>query len=149
MVALSRNLAPKHAMEMLLLGDGAAGFSLMRLGLVNRVVGVLRALAEARALHRAAMEEVAALARARGVALGDDAVARTQAFLDGVPAEGTASMQRDIGSGRPSELEDQVGAVARLGRAAGVPTPIHDVLYAVLLPQEAAARGKVRKFPRT
>lgn len=112
-------------------------------------IGVLRALAEPRALHRAAMEEVAALARARGVGLGADAVARTEAFLDGVPAEGTASMQRDIGSARPSELEDQLGAVKRLGREAGVPTPVHDVLYAVLLPQEAAVRGKVKKFPRT
>jgi 2-dehydropantoate 2-reductase len=112
-------------------------------------IGVLRALREPRALNRAAMEEVAALARARGVALAADAVARTEAFLDGVPPEGTALMQRDIGSAKPSELEDQVGAVVRLGRQAGVATPIHDVLYAVLLPQEAAARGMVRKFPRT
>jgi 2-dehydropantoate 2-reductase len=112
-------------------------------------IGVIRALPETRALHQAAMEEVAALARARGVALPADAVASTEAFLDGVPPEGTASMQRDIGAGRPSELEDQVGAVRRLGRESGVPTPVHDTLYATLLPQERAVRGGIRKFPRT
>ena len=112
-------------------------------------LGILRALPETRALYQAALGEVAALARARGVALPGDAVARTTAFIDTLPPEGTASMQRDIGAGRPSELEDQVGAVARLGRESGVPTPVHEALYAALLPQEAAARGVVKKFPRT
>jgi 2-dehydropantoate 2-reductase len=112
-------------------------------------IGALRTLPETRALHRAALEEVAAVARARGVGLPPDAVASAEAFLDGVAPEGTTSMQRDVGSGKPSELEDQIGAVRRLGRQVGVPTPVHDALYAVLLPQEAAARGQFRKFPRT
>jgi 2-dehydropantoate 2-reductase len=112
-------------------------------------VGVLRAVGETRALHLAAMEEVAALARARGVALPADAVARTLALLDGVAAEATVSMQRDIGAGRSSELEDQTGAVLRLARAAGVAVPVHGALNAVLLPQEAAARGRIPRFPRT
>jgi 2-dehydropantoate 2-reductase len=58
-------------------------------------------------------------------------------------------MQRDIGAGRPSELEDQTGAVVRLARAAGVPVPIHEALLAVLLPQERAARGQIPGFERT
>jgi 2-dehydropantoate 2-reductase len=111
--------------------------------------GTIRALPETRALHRAALEEVAAVARARAVTLPADAVAKTEEFLDAVPPEATTSMQRDIGAGRPSELEDLVGALIRLGRQSGVPTPVHDALYAVLLPQEAAARGSLRKFPRT
>ncbi len=112
-------------------------------------IGVLRSLPETRALHQAAMREVVALARARGVELAADAVAKTEAFLDAVPPEGTASMQRDIGAARPSELEDQVGAVRRLGRQSGVATPVHDALYAVLLPQETAVRGRIKRFPRT
>ena len=112
-------------------------------------IGVLRALPETRALQQAALEEVAAVARARGVRLPTDSVARAEAFLDGVAPEGTTSMQRDVGSGKPSELDDQIGTVTRLGRLAGVPTPVHDALYGVLLPQEAAARGRLRKFPRT
>jgi enoyl-CoA hydratase/carnithine racemase len=48
MVALSRNLAPKHAMEMLLLGDMVGAEDAHRFGLVNRVVAEGEALAEAR-----------------------------------------------------------------------------------------------------
>jgi 2-dehydropantoate 2-reductase len=52
-------------------------------------------------------------------------------------------MQRDIMEGRPSELEAQNGAVVRLGKAAGVPTPVAAFVYAALLPQERAARGRM------
>ena len=38
MVALSRNVAPKHAMEMLLTGDVISPAEAFRIGLVNRVV---------------------------------------------------------------------------------------------------------------
>ncbi|MBV8746036.1 MAG: enoyl-CoA hydratase [Xanthobacteraceae bacterium] len=38
MVALSRNVAPKHAMEMLLTGDMMSAEQALRIGLVNRVV---------------------------------------------------------------------------------------------------------------
>ena len=38
MVALSRNVAPKHAMEMLLTGDLISAEEACRIGLVNRVV---------------------------------------------------------------------------------------------------------------
>jgi len=48
MVALSRNMSPKHAMEMLLLGDMASAAEAHRFGLVNRVVPAGGALAEAR-----------------------------------------------------------------------------------------------------
>ena len=44
-------------------------------------------------------------------------------------------------AGRPSELEAQTGAVVRLGRKTGVPTPVHDAIYRQLLPLESKARG--------
>jgi 2-dehydropantoate 2-reductase len=86
------------------------------------------------------MNEVAALARARGIAVPAEAVARSLELIDRLPADGTASMQRDITAGRPSELFDQTGAVVRLGKEASLPVPIHACLYASLLPQEQAAR---------
>ena len=48
MVALSRNLSRKHAMEMLLLGEMVPAEEAHRLGLVNRVVPAGQAEAEAR-----------------------------------------------------------------------------------------------------
>lgn len=47
MVALSRNLSAKHAMEMLLLGEMVPADDAARMGLVNRVVPAGGALAEA------------------------------------------------------------------------------------------------------
>ena len=53
MVALSRNLEPKHAMEMLLLGEMVSAEDAHRFGLVNRVVPSGEALAEARRMAAA------------------------------------------------------------------------------------------------
>src|SRR5262249_27973061 len=52
MVALSRNVARKHAMEMLLTGDAVSAEQAQRIGLVNRVVPAGREREEALALAR-------------------------------------------------------------------------------------------------
>jgi 2-dehydropantoate 2-reductase len=101
----------------------------------------MRAEPGVRALLVASAEEVSAVARARGVRIAPDAVARTLARYDELPATITASMQRDVEAGRPSELREQTGAVVRLGEQAGVPVPVHRFLLAVLTPQEEAARS--------
>jgi 2-dehydropantoate 2-reductase len=112
------------------------------LGAITRApVGVWRGLPGTRALAEQALREVVAVAQAHGVALADTQVAATLRFLDGVPPGGTASMQRDIVEGRPSELEAQSGALVRLGAIASVPTPVNSFIYHCLLPQEQAARG--------
>jgi 2-dehydropantoate 2-reductase len=112
-------------------------------GAVTRAtLGELRTLPETRQLLEAAMREIAAVAAARGIVLKPDIVERTLRSIDALPAHGTASMQRDLMAGRPSELEYQSGAVVRLGKAAGVETPVHQLLYASLLPMERRAREK-------
>jgi 2-dehydropantoate 2-reductase len=111
-------------------------------GAVTRMpAGVLRSTPETRRLLEESMREVFDLARARGVALRDDCVERTLRFVDTLPAGATASMQRDILEGRPSELESQTGAVVRLAAQAGLPVPANRFLYASLLPSERQARG--------
>ncbi len=88
------------------------------------------------------MREVVVVAAAHGVELRGDIVERTLRFLDGLPADGTASMQRDILEGRPSELDSQNGVVVRLGREAGVPTPVNLEIYEQLLPLEERNRAQ-------
>ena len=111
------------------------------LGALTRVsVGELRSSPETYSILRDAMEEIVALAVACGVALADDAIDKTLRFVDGLPGDVTTSMQRDIMEGRPSELEALNGAVVRLGREAGVPTPVNGFIYAALTPMEARAR---------
>jgi len=70
-------------------------------GAVARVpVGDLRANPETYSLLHEAMQEIDALAAARGVALADDAVDKTLTFFAGLPADMTSSMQRDVMEGR-------------------------------------------------
>jgi 2-dehydropantoate 2-reductase len=104
-------------------------------------IGVLMTTPETRDLVERAMREIAAVARAQGVDLPADAVAKNLAILDSVTPSGTASMQRDIAAGKRSELDEWTGAVARLGAKHGVPTPVHSFIYASLLPLERRARG--------
>ena len=118
--------------------------ALSGVGAVTRApVGVVRSLPGTRQMLEQAMEEILVVARARGVNLAEEAVVETIGFVDGLPAQGTASMQRDVMVGRPSELESQSGAVVRLGSAAGVETPLHAFIYHSLLPQEMKARGEI------
>ncbi len=111
-------------------------------GAVTRApAGVIRRLPQTRRLLEEAMKEIVAVAQALGVDLPPETVHQAMAFTDQMEPHVTASMQRDIMEGRPSELEAQTGAVVKLGRKAGVPTPVNDFLYAALLPQELRARG--------
>jgi len=111
------------------------------LGAVTRVpIGDLRSNRETYSVLRKAMLEVETLALARGISFSDDAVEKTLKFVDGLPEGMTSSMQRDIMDGRPSELEALNGAVVRLGREAGVATPVNGFIYAALAPMEARAR---------
>jgi 2-dehydropantoate 2-reductase len=43
-------------------------------------------------------------------------------------------MYFDLIAGKPMEIEALNGTVVRLGERLGVPTPIHRVIYAALLP---------------
>ena len=102
--------------------------------------GELRAVPETRRLIEAAMEEVVAVALARDVALDPGLPAQALRRIDALPAGATASMQRDILEGRPSELDLQTGTVVRFAGAAGVAVPVHTTIYAALLPSERRAR---------
>jgi 2-dehydropantoate 2-reductase len=109
--------------------------------LTRAPIGVFREVPETRAMLLESIREVLAVARATGVAVGEPAVEATLALIDRMPPAGTASMQRDIMEGRPSELHEQCGAVVRFGEKAGVPTPVNRFTYHSLLPLEHKARG--------
>lgn len=120
------------------------GASTSGLGAVTRSpMNVLRELPITRQMLEEAMCEILAVAHARSIALPSSSVSEAMALVDSLPVGTTASMQRDIIAGRPSELEAQNGAVVRLGHEAGVATPLHGFIYTSLLPQELQARGQL------
>jgi len=89
---------------------------------------------ETRELLRRAMEEIAALAAARGVALPADAVDGAMTFAsDTAEPSMTSSLAQDLAAGRRLELEALNGAASRMGRELEVPTPVNDFLYAALV----------------
>ena len=115
------------------------------LGAVTRApLGILRAMPETRPMLETCMREIFDVGRKRGVALANGTVERAAAFLDSLAESATTSLHRDIVDGKPSELEAWNGAVVRLGREAGVATPLHEYIYHSLLPLERRARGSVQ-----
>ncbi|MDR7329001.1 2-dehydropantoate 2-reductase [Corynebacterium guangdongense] len=98
--------------------------------LSGRPLGVLRT--DMRGTLQAVVAEVDAVARASGVNLPADAVEQVMSFADAMPAGATSSMQRDLGAGRASELDAQIGAIVRAGERLGVSTPLHGLLFDTL-----------------
>ncbi len=97
-------------------------------------LGVLRAQPALFALVEAAVDEAFAVGRAHGVALGPRVRDEVFAMYRGMPPQAKSSMLEDLERGRRLELPWLGGAVVRLGRDAGVPTPVHETIEKLLLP---------------
>ena len=91
------------------------------------------------ALFTNAMREVETVGRASGINLPAGLVEGQVEFIKSYP-DFQNSMHADFEHGRRTELEALNGAVARMGRDTGVPTPINDFIYAVLLPLKDGRR---------
>ncbi len=97
-------------------------------------LGKLREDPDIMPLIQQASEEVAAVGRAYGVTLPDDAADRTIQMVRTAPPAMMASMAHDLIKGNRIELPWLSGKVVALGKQLGVPTPVHTVLHAVLKP---------------
>ena len=102
-------------------------------------LGVLRDDPDLRATLEAAIRETWSVGRAKGVALTDDFVTQQMKFTDGLPAQMKSSMLNDLEAGNRIEAPWLAGAVARMGRAMGIATPVNATLFAALKPYCAGA----------
>ncbi len=121
--------------KMVFLATFAGLTALMRLP-----IGPIRGDPETRALYQAGLAEALAVARARGIALPQDFVATTLARTDQLPAAMKSSMLEDLERGKRLELAWLSGAIVRMGKELGVPTPIHGFI-ATGLKLHAGGRG--------
>jgi 2-dehydropantoate 2-reductase len=103
-------------------------------------MGPVRGESLTRGLLRSAMAEVVAVAAEHDVELGADFVDRQLGLIESMPAEMKASMLVDLERGNRLELDWLSGAVARLGDAKGVPTPVHHFIEAALTLHKMGAR---------
>lgn len=97
-------------------------------------IGVLRNDPELLALLQAACAETIRVGRARGVPIPDVLMDEILQMVAALPPQAKASMLEDLERGRRLELPWLSGAVVRLGREAGIATPIHAFIAAVLKP---------------
>lgn len=95
-------------------------------------LGPVMADPDTRAFFRRIMEEVHAVARAKGVAVPDSFVEEQMQFGGGLPPTTKASQLNDLEAGNRLELDWLAGKVVALGRELGVPTPTNEAVYAVL-----------------
>ena len=85
--------------------------------------------------------EAFAVARARGVSLGfDDPDAYVHAFGSKIPGA-RPSLVLDLLAGRRTEIDFINGAIPRVGREVGVPTPNNDAVTALVKAIEARVLG--------
>lgn len=97
-------------------------------------LGPVRANAQSRALLQAAVEETVAVGLALKAGLKPEDAAMSMKLIDGLPNAMMASMCHDLLAGKPIEVGGLSGAVARLGKAQGVPVPTHAFIAAALAP---------------
>lgn len=128
-VELSDN-APREVWQKFVYLTGAAGIN----AITQASYGEMRSVPETRDLIREAFAEIVDVTRASGVSLHDDVLDRAMEALDGFPHDAMASLTRDFMDGNRVELEGLTGAVVRMGRELGVPTPVNDTVYALLRP---------------
>ncbi|GEL25102.1 2-dehydropantoate 2-reductase [Pseudonocardia sulfidoxydans NBRC 16205] len=102
-------------------------------------IGPVRENARSRRFLREVMDEVVAVARARGVALPADYADDRLAFVDTVPSTMTSSMHNDLEAGRPLEVEWLSGDVAARGATLGVATPANRAIADLLAVHAAGA----------
>jgi len=89
------------------------------------------AVADIRAVMTDAVNEVIAVASAKGVRLPDDLVARAIALADGMPVT-ISSTAQDLLRGRRTEIDHINGYVVREGIALGIATPVNRTLNALV-----------------
>ena len=92
-----------------------------------------------RGVMRDVVEEALAVAKASGVSMAPDMLARTYKIAEAMPTQYSSTAQ-DLARGKPSEIDHLNGFVMRKGESLGVTTPANRALYALVKLIEAKSR---------
>jgi 2-dehydropantoate 2-reductase len=84
-----------------------------------------------REVMRDVVEETLAIAKASGVRLAPDLLARVYRIAEAMPAQ-LSSTAQDLARGKLTEIDHLNGYVARRGESLGVPTPANRALWALV-----------------
>jgi 2-dehydropantoate 2-reductase len=95
-------------------------------------VRTIVSIPETRQLVEESMDEVIAVARARGVVVPLDIKAKILGFVETLDPSWKTSMCNDLEAGKRIEVESISGTLHRIGKELGIPTPIHSIAYRAL-----------------
>jgi 2-dehydropantoate 2-reductase len=106
---------------------------------IDGTVADALARSPAREALRRAFAEIVAVARSEGIALDvDEVFSEAIATYRSIGAH-RPSLAVDVARGRPTEVDAQLGEIRRRGAAAGIPTPVCDVLASLIEARSADA----------
>ena len=108
--------------------------------LTRSVIGEIRNDAVLKNIIKETALEILQIAIKKGIELTEKDVEKTLELINGLAYETTASMQRDIMDGKPSELHNFNGYIEQEGLKLGISTPINSFIFHALLPLENKAR---------
>ena len=86
-------------------------------------------------------QEIKLVANAKGIPLTEEHLEKAFESIHNQPPGTTASTQRDIMAGRPSELENFNGFIVKEAKKLNIKTPVNKMIYECLLPMEREARN--------
>jgi 2-dehydropantoate 2-reductase len=109
-------------------------------GLTRAPIGMMRDNPYIKNLMLKTAQEVDAVAHAKGILLPENTIDKTFAAIARQAPNTTASTQRDLMEGKPSELENFNGYIVKEGKKLGIATPVNEMIYELLSPQEEMAR---------
>lgn len=91
-----------------------------------------------RDVMRDVIEETLAVAKALGVTMAPDTLAKTYRIAEAMPTQFSSTAQ-DLARGKPTEIDHLNGFVTRRGEALGIPTPANRALHALVKLLESKA----------
>lgn len=101
----------------------------MTCALLGIPFGGFRYSEDANWLRHAAMKEVAAIANAKGIMIGEKEMAVQDKIVCQIPPHNKPSTLQDLENHRKTEIEMFAGTVCRMGRELRIPTPVNEILY--------------------
>ncbi|WP_299243500.1 2-dehydropantoate 2-reductase [uncultured Aquimarina sp.] len=109
--------------------------------LTRATIGEMYKHSELNKILRATATEIYQIAIAKGIEMPSAIVDGIMTFISKQPFDATASTQRDIMDGRPSELDNFNGFIVKEGKNLSIETPTNIFIYSCLQPVETKARS--------
>jgi 2-dehydropantoate 2-reductase len=95
---------------------------------LNQNIGGILNHPENKAVYSSLLNEITAVAFAKGLALPNDIVAQTIIKLEKTPKDATSSMHRDLLAGRNTEVVSLTEYLVKAGLKYGVATPMYQII---------------------